>query len=273
MRILVTIGDTPAPNAAARFAGLLAADLPTAQVTLLRVIRDEEGRPRAERLLAEALPFFPSGVAAANICLGHPAEEIVQEANQGGYDLVVVGDRQHHKLRTRFLLGSTAERVIEHVSCPVVVAKGRIAPVRHILLCEGSRDEGTLVDRFLQQMGELAALRPNLTVLHVMSQISSAPVKSGDILTASVDQLIERRTSEGLRLSHDQAQLAQAGLMATLAVRRGLVHEEIVAEARHGPYDLIVLGAHHAEGWRQILLTDVTRQVLAEAPLPVLIVR
>ena len=47
----------------------------------------------------------------------------------------------------------------------------------------------------------------------------------------------------------------------------------LVAEARRGPYDLIVMGAHHAEGWRQILLTDVTRQVLAEAPLPVLIVR
>ena len=52
---------------------------------------------------------------------GHPAELIVRVAEEGGYDLVVLGHRGHFE-RDR-LLGSTADRVSEHAHCPVMIVR------------------------------------------------------------------------------------------------------------------------------------------------------
>jgi nucleotide-binding universal stress UspA family protein len=50
---------------------------------------------------------------------GHPAELISRVASDGAYDLVVLGHRGHF-VRDH-LLGSTADRVAEHASCPVMI--------------------------------------------------------------------------------------------------------------------------------------------------------
>jgi nucleotide-binding universal stress UspA family protein len=52
---------------------------------------------------------------------GHAAELITRVAEEGGYDLVVLGHRGHF-VRDR-LLGSTADRVAEHAHCPVMIAR------------------------------------------------------------------------------------------------------------------------------------------------------
>lgn len=52
---------------------------------------------------------------------GHPAELIARVAEEGGYDLIVLGHRGHF-VRDR-LLGSTADRVAEHAHCPVMIVR------------------------------------------------------------------------------------------------------------------------------------------------------
>ena len=52
---------------------------------------------------------------------GHAAELITRVAEEGGYDLVVLGNRGHF-VRDR-LLGSTADRVAEHAHCPVMIVR------------------------------------------------------------------------------------------------------------------------------------------------------
>jgi nucleotide-binding universal stress UspA family protein len=52
---------------------------------------------------------------------GHAAEVIAQVAEEDGYDLVVLG-RRGHFVRDR-LLGSTADRVVEHATCPVMIVR------------------------------------------------------------------------------------------------------------------------------------------------------
>jgi nucleotide-binding universal stress UspA family protein len=54
--------------------------------------------------------------------VGHPAESIVDEAERGGFDLIVVGSRGHHGI-ARFLIGSTASRVVSHAHCDVLVVR------------------------------------------------------------------------------------------------------------------------------------------------------
>ncbi len=275
MRILVATGGAPHSTLAVIFGGLLAHDL-DAHLTLLTVIKPAAEREQAERVLRDAGVLLNKYVASPDtrVRVGHPAEEIVKEAEEGPYDLVVVGERQHHTLRTRFLLGATAERVVEHAPCPVVVAKGRVTPVRRLLLCEGVRNRQTLVKRLVEQLPELLdRTQAELTVLHVMSQVSVDPAKSGNVLAVSVDELIARGTSEGQRLHRDRLLLEERGVHPKLKVRHGLVVEEIIHEAREGEYDLVVVGAHRGERWRRILLDDLTHEILVESDRPVLVVR
>jgi nucleotide-binding universal stress UspA family protein len=75
-----------------------------------------------------------------------------------------------------------------------------------------------------------------------------------------------------LRLSAEI--LAQRGIQAKLQLRRGVTEHEILREVRLREYDLIAMGttgaAGRVKGW---LLTDVTRQVIDQSPISVLVVR
>lgn len=57
---------------------------------------------------------------------GDPAEEILEEAREGGYDLVVLSRRELGPIG-RLALGSVSGKVAKKAPCPVVVAsKGRV---------------------------------------------------------------------------------------------------------------------------------------------------
>lgn len=53
---------------------------------------------------------------------GHPADRIVSVAEQGRYDLIVLGSRGLSEFK-RFLLGSVTDRVSHHAHCPVLIVK------------------------------------------------------------------------------------------------------------------------------------------------------
>lgn len=55
------------------------------------------------------------------ITQGDPADEIVDEATDGGYQLVVVGTHGRGRLG-RLVLGSVSSAVAERAPCPVVIA-------------------------------------------------------------------------------------------------------------------------------------------------------
>jgi nucleotide-binding universal stress UspA family protein len=59
---------------------------------------------------------------------GHPAKTILTYAEEGGFDLIVLGSRGHSELWGR-IMGHTAGRVSEHAHCDVLVVKPR-EPVR-----------------------------------------------------------------------------------------------------------------------------------------------
>jgi universal stress protein A len=55
--------------------------------------------------------------------VGYPFDEIVLMANHFNVDLIIIGSHGRGGL-SRLLVGSTAERVVEHATCPVLVVKG-----------------------------------------------------------------------------------------------------------------------------------------------------
>jgi nucleotide-binding universal stress UspA family protein len=243
--------------------------------TLLTVIRHEKERPQADAILARTARLLKPAVPTVQtqVRIGHPAEEIIREVEKGDYDLVIVGERQRHDLATRFLLGSTAVRVVEHAPCPVIIAKGKIGPVCRILLCDSGIEAPALINRFSVQLAELIRGEEEVTVLHVMSQISAGPGIRGQQLRADAKELIENQASEGELLEQDIQLLEGLKLRPHPKVRHGLVVDEILAEAHDGDYDLVVIGAHRGEGWRRILLDDLAHQVIVQLDRPVLVVR
>lgn len=61
-------------------------------------------------------------VKEIKIAMGHPVEEIIEEAHHGGYDLVVMGTHGHGILAGA-MMGSTAMRVLRRSRIPVTVVR------------------------------------------------------------------------------------------------------------------------------------------------------
>lgn len=101
-------------------------------LTVLTVVKRENERDKANTIL-ETAAFILAPLQVkyhTKTRVGHPAEEILAEAEAEPYFMVIMSDRQHRGLWTRFLLGSTAQRVVEHAPCPAVIVKGQIGEVR-----------------------------------------------------------------------------------------------------------------------------------------------
>jgi nucleotide-binding universal stress UspA family protein len=136
-RILVAIDGSPASEKALAVAVDLAAQY-RAELTAVSVVElpaaagvvgEVEGlREGAEARFTEigqaAIAYARSrGVALRSVLIrGHPADAIVRYAESEGMNLVVLGGHGHSRI-TRFFLGSTTDRVSEHVPCTVMIVK------------------------------------------------------------------------------------------------------------------------------------------------------
>ena len=82
---------------------------------------DAEARAAA---LAEARTYLEGRGIKARLVEGHgnPADVIVQEAEDSGADLIVVGTRGLNAAK-RLVLGSTSTNVVHHAPCDVLVVR------------------------------------------------------------------------------------------------------------------------------------------------------
>jgi nucleotide-binding universal stress UspA family protein len=62
--------------------------------------------------------------ATTRLLHGDPAAEICREAEDGGYDLIVIGSHGYGVVK-RVLLGSVSHHVLHHAPCPVLVMRQR----------------------------------------------------------------------------------------------------------------------------------------------------
>lgn len=280
MRILVPVDDKPYSDMAVAQAGLLAATLAVSgtedavSVTLFTVLRHPETATDHTLLLEKRAAQL--GTAVADVSLqaveqhsGHPAEAIVAAA--ADHDLIVMGKRPSSDWRAR-LLGPTTRNVVEHAPCPVLIAKNTLSPINHILLCDSGLQQPSLLKRFLQHMKPLLTAETDITVLHVMSQISAAPGVHGEQLRADAETLMKSDAWEGEFLRQDDAQLAEMGIPRRIKVRHGLVLDEILAEAQSDAYDLLVVGVHRSEGILDLLLENMTRPLIEKVKRPILVI-
>jgi nucleotide-binding universal stress UspA family protein len=268
MRVLIATGGAKHSDIAVYLGGLILRQT-DATATLLTVIKQESNRAKGAAVLDRAKGLLPEGVANVHtqIRIGQQAEEIIQEAEVGKYDLVVVGSRPIHKLIKRFV-GPVAEQVSSHPPCPVLVAKKRVKFLRRILICESGR-EPSLLQRLIERLPAFIADGTEIKVLHVMSQMTAAPGVPGWQLRANADELMAQHTPEGVMLENDLALLADTDTESEVEVRYGFVVDEIAAAANEGAYDLVIIGAHQEESW---WLDNLTKQIITKVDIPALVI-
>ncbi|HSJ54418.1 MAG TPA: universal stress protein, partial [Anaerolineae bacterium] len=231
--------------------------------TILGVLENPSERKLLDRALAQGQEWLAGAPPPElKVRKGHAAEEILKEAEAGAYDLVVLGARGRRGI-TRFLMGSTAERIARHSSLPVLIVRGWLTKIEKILICTAAGEPGLAA---VETGGRLAALvGAEVTVLHVMSQVPATYLSTRDLedLEGRADDLMAHRSREGVHLKKALALLGDMGVSARARVRHGLVVDEIMHEACGQPYDMVVIGTHIAPGWMRFLLEDVTRQLIS----------
>ena len=89
---------------------------------LWRTVDDESREKAVQRHFTEYLQKLEIADVTTIVEAGAPGLKIADYAKQCGAELIVIPSHGYHGVK-RLLLGSTAERVIRHAECPVLVLR------------------------------------------------------------------------------------------------------------------------------------------------------
>jgi nucleotide-binding universal stress UspA family protein len=273
MHVLLTTDGSDNSSDVLKF-GAQFSGLPDERATILSVIRDEKEREWGEAILLSARTVLTPELPNVQIKLrvGHIHEEILKEAKDGEYDLIVVGAPAKDRSVQRFLKSPGILTIVEKATCPVLLVRGPYRTIRKILLCDSGVEDSSLPGRFAVRYADLSEHQEDITILHVMSQMSAGPGIVGKQLRAEAEDLIQENTPEGHLLERNIQILNQPLIHPHPKIRHGFVVDEILAEAKDGDYDLVMIGGHRKEGWRGILLEDLAQKILLHIDRSIMVV-
>ncbi|MGD8816248.1 MAG: universal stress protein [Acidobacteriota bacterium] len=218
-----------------------------------------------ESLLAEYSERY--GVdAALEIVVGIHYKEIVRYAEEVAGDLIVMSTHGRHGLQER-LLGSTAERIVRLVNCPVLTVPpeaGELEPRRVVVATDFSpfSDEALPVVRFIADVYD-----PEITLAHVLPAYRNPAILS----QAGTPPILTREWRESWRESAHEHLAARARLVgnggrtSVKVLESGDAGKEIVAFAEKEKADLIISGTRGSSGLDRILLGSTAEEIVRRA--------
>jgi len=97
--------------------------VPVTYMEFMPAAFDEEQQADAEKRLAElaAAVKLPAKRVSAVVRLGSVYNEVLDEAEKTGADLIVIGS--HRPTMATYLLGSNASTIVRHARCSVLVVR------------------------------------------------------------------------------------------------------------------------------------------------------
>ena len=176
--------------------------------------------------------------------------------------LLVVGSKGLDAL-DRFMLGSVSTKLIQHATCPVLVVKNEVVPLRRIALAIDGSDASAKALAFVltkfqpdRSTGKGGRAPIHVSVIHVMPFSNYQLLKEArKLLKQSVRKLI------------------QAGFTAEAVCQPGKPAEEIMKVAANQHANLIVMGAQGLGAIARFLLGSVSTRVVQHSSCSVLVVR
>ena len=252
---------------------------PPSLLTLPLVPQAELNKRLMKRLKAVALKYRTSGnISALEPCIGIAYEEICATARELQTDLIVISTHGHTGYKHMFL-GSTAERVVQHSSCPVLVVR---AHARH---WNGAADPRTSTGFQLRRIlaptdfsdcshsGSDCGLQlardfnAELRLIHV---INPHAYPFGDKY-AALDAARLMRDAADAAQKQMRSMATKAGVRSSVQVTRGSPAVEI-CNAANEDIDLIVISTHGRTGLGHFLIGSVAERVVRHARCPVLVI-
>jgi universal stress protein E len=211
---------------------------------------------------------------------GHPAEKIIEYADQHHTDLIVLGAKGL-RATLGILLGGVVQQVIEYASCPVLVVRASMKKLQRILLVvDGSPGSEQAVKCLTQFPFPVQA---DLHIMHVLppeylplvAEMSYGyPIAQTPIVTEEVahQRAIEEQDGQQL-LVHMADILAANQIKVKTVLKHGDAATEIIEYVKQNQVDLIVAGSRGLSRVRSWLLGSVSRKLVHYSGCSVLIVR
>lgn len=254
-------------------------DLDESGWSAIEFIRPADSTARARLAVRERLEDLADRLAGSGTTVttavleGRAASQILLEAGRMSADLIVVGARGHSAV-DRLLVGSVSSEVVDHATCPVLVA--RTERVDRVLIAIDGSPDATAATDFIAGSGLLrdATIRVMSVVDPGMPWWTGLTPVDGMVAVEAYGDMLDaarRHAEESARLAG--ARLGSEHVTTDAADRGGDVGSTIVAEATAWKADVIVLGTRGFGMVRRVLLGSVSRDVLHHASMSVLIVR
>jgi nucleotide-binding universal stress UspA family protein len=277
-RIMLATDFSERSDRALRRAALLAREH-GAVLDLIHVVDDDRPRRIVEhetsdaRMLLEELSLSLKGNdgirCESGILLGDPFDGIARATRERHPDLLVIGPHRRQILRDAFI-GTTAERTIRFVDCPVLMVNGPpFSPYRHVMLTTDlSENAASSVERYLALGMDPKVMH---SILHVYDVLALSMGLSGTLPKEDRDFHIAEHAREARR---DTVKFAGGftGSRMEVMVRylETSTANEIIKAAGEIGADLIVLSTQGKGAVARMLLGSVTQQVLQYATVDVL---
>ncbi len=278
--IMVATDFSTRSDRALRRAALLAKQNGVA-LSLVHVVDDDQPRRIVEgerdvavQLLAEqatTLQDIDGLACTTRVVLGTPFAGIVQETKNRAPDLLVLGPHRRQVLRDMFV-GTTAERTIRSVNCPVLMSNAPpVGSYRHALLTTDLSDASRLaIERFLSLEITRGA---TLSILHVVDAPALRLAMADSIPKDDRQQYLqdELKAAEH-ELSEFVSSLGAAHMKHAVRHEGTTIANETLTAAREIGADLIMVGTRGRSGFAKLVLGSVAKEILRRSDRDVLTV-
>jgi nucleotide-binding universal stress UspA family protein len=220
--------------------------------------------------VAQTSAAAPGVTVSGVLDVGEAAVEIVEDAEERGAELIVLGRHGRHPLGEA-VLGTTTERVLRRGRTPVLmVASEGAAPYRRPLV--GVDLEGTSAGA----VAALARLLPNETrgalAVHVLSAEEVAQLRLYRMAEPEIAAWRRSREDSARRkLESALDAIGDSELDFELELVEGDPRSSLLEAATRAQADLIVMGTHGRTGFRHLLFGSVAESVIRGASIDVLI--
>ena len=228
-----------------------------------------------ERLNRSVDRVAERGIAiTSRLAMGIPSQAIVQELTDLDPAVVVLGATGQSGI-SQILLGSTAQRVVQHAPCPVLTVHPGDAedhrPIRTILVPTDFSRHALQAARKAQRVLKPIETGAKIILVHAYHMPLEYTAYGAIPTGLNFHQDVAALADEKLSLIADE--LRRDGLDVETVATQGYPPEEIVAVAKERNVDLIALGTHGRTGLSHLLLGSNAERVVQHAPCPVLTVR
>ena len=209
--------------------------------------------------------------------IGAPDEMIAQEADKLPADLIVMGSRGLTALKG-LIMGSVTTGVLARTKCPVLLLRGKEAPLTDALrvgiAVDGSKYGMAAVNHVLKAI-DFFGKGAQFYLINVVNDYAGAvmPDMAGMALPAlSESEVLELQKKEFAETVDPLRPLFEkAGLKPTEVCLVGNPSDEIAAFAKKNKLDLIVMGSHGYTRFKSAVMGSTATHIAAEGNVPLII--